>query len=1037
MSVPPVEPTRVVSGSGGGWSETSLPNAEPPPPGSRTAEARYQRTAVLGRGGMGTVFGVHDALLQRSVALKVATHGSKELRARLEREAKVLAALDHPAIVSVLDAGFDDDQAPYYVMPQITGQTLAAAIDSAAEDAAARVALLRPFATVCDAVAHAHTRGIVHRDIKPANIMLGDFGRTWVVDWGLARAVDRRAEPQDGQTLQSAPDHDLTLVGSIVGTPRFMSPQQRLGEAPGPRDDVWSLGAVLHMIVFTAAPRDRPARRSSTTPPPELQAILDRALAEDPGERYPNASALAEDVHRFIDGGWVQAYSYSGWHYVVTLVRMYRRRLVLGAAMILFAALSLGVGWLRTVDERERALAAESRAKQSAHVSRLARADARDALDEANLSLQQALIGRSWRASRIGADAPAELLALEALQRGASPRARGVLAALPTHRRPRLIQRQPLPRCAQIELRASGQQALCVNGGHACVLDIDSAQEQPRALHRWTHPSSGGRFAAGQFSADGVVLLDSAGAMYSAQGAAEPVLLPYGETPRILAIPSRASNTAFTVGGRLHWGGSEGQEVAQSICAGMTQELRAVSAPSGSQLAGLCSDGNVFVGRWPRPDRFQITRQVELPGAATGALAFSEDERELWVGVQGGQVFAADLTVDDRVRRYTSNVGSVRHVAGSRDGRRLAIAGERVGIEVLDRATGTRLWTLPQVPPRGVAFAGPTELVIATDELLHYALPEDSTPVSFVAEAGLASAVVSPDGTLVAGVDGSGHLYVWDRATGRPVHTDRWQELVAKDVAFSSDGATLTVVAMSGGIHQISTQTWARKRLPCPEGTHRRIAWLGDVLVALTFGGGPQLLEGALSCRRVTDRLPVDWSDLGAAPDATALVLLDERSGRVGRMRAGFVDTIDTILWDQDAVAVDIAVDGTVAVARRHDVYLVDELGDRRTTLAAHGEILTDVAIRGPLVAAATVSGKALVWDRASGALLALLEGHTERVATVKFDATGQWLVTASWDRHVRLWDLKTLREAPGQRIVQAQADWGLGLDELLALDLR
>src|SRR6185295_9876658 len=177
---------------------------------------------------------------------------------------------------------------------------------------------LRAFADVCLAIEFAHSRGIVHRDLKPANIMLGDFGEVYVLDWGVARALTDAAEPggPPSGSRPAAPDLRLdtgdTLVGTVLGTPAYMAPEQLAGERAGPAADIYALGCILYEVVTGAALHPQrtigaiaPIARPSTQrpdAPPELDAICERATAGDPAARYPSARALGDAVQAFLDG---------------------------------------------------------------------------------------------------------------------------------------------------------------------------------------------------------------------------------------------------------------------------------------------------------------------------------------------------------------------------------------------------------------------------------------------------------------------------------------------------------------------------------------------------------------------------------------------------------------------------------------------------------------------------------------------------------------------------------------------------------------
>src|SRR5262249_53571316 len=213
--------------------------------------------------GLGQVSVALDRELDREVALKEIQDqhaDDPESRARFLREAKITGGLEHPGIVPVYGLGHYGDGRPFYTMRFIQGDSLKDAIerfhqaDVPGRDAGQRTLELRKllgrFLDVCDAVAYAHSRGVMHRDLKPGNIMLGKYGEALVVAWGLAKLLDRTEGVVETRPLQpaAAESPPLTQVGAVVGTVAFMSPEQAAGQLDqlGPASDVYSLGATLY-----------------------------------------------------------------------------------------------------------------------------------------------------------------------------------------------------------------------------------------------------------------------------------------------------------------------------------------------------------------------------------------------------------------------------------------------------------------------------------------------------------------------------------------------------------------------------------------------------------------------------------------------------------------------------------------------------------------------------------------------------------------------------------------------------------------------
>jgi serine/threonine protein kinase len=265
----------------------------------------------LGAGGMGGVFRVEHTALGRQVALKVIgiVDSSGEFSARLLREARIIAQLEHPGIVPVHDVGTLPDGRIFYTMKLVQGRQL----DQQRDEMGGVTERLRTFQKICDAVSFAHAHNVVHRDLKPQNIMVGPFGEVLVMDWGLAKMLDADI-PAQLNTPQPPPRFDSTDTahGVVLGTPGYMAPEQARGEvgAVGPQADVYSLGAVLMFLLA-----------NSGRTPKALSAIAGKAMAEDTQQRYGSVRELSNDVARYLDGLPVSAYPESPvmrlWRWVV------------------------------------------------------------------------------------------------------------------------------------------------------------------------------------------------------------------------------------------------------------------------------------------------------------------------------------------------------------------------------------------------------------------------------------------------------------------------------------------------------------------------------------------------------------------------------------------------------------------------------------------------------------------------------------------------------------------------------------------------
>ena len=291
------------------------------------AAKRFQYVSRIGAGGMGAVHCVRDKNLLREVAIKVLSPSlaadPKYVR-RFLAEAQIQAQLDHPNIVPVHDLTLDHEETQYFIMRLVHGRTLADWITAAhlsPTPSETMHEMLGAFLKVCDAVAFAHSRGVLHLDIKPENIIMEDFGTVYLMDWGLSRLSAR--DPERGDAVALSPEAAGGVVSGVAGSPSYMSPEQATGarHMVSERTDVFGLGAVLYAILagralYLAASMEQvleQARGGQMPPLPDVPRgiplparicqITRKALAIDPRDRYQSVLELKREVEGFLQGG--------------------------------------------------------------------------------------------------------------------------------------------------------------------------------------------------------------------------------------------------------------------------------------------------------------------------------------------------------------------------------------------------------------------------------------------------------------------------------------------------------------------------------------------------------------------------------------------------------------------------------------------------------------------------------------------------------------------------------------------------------------
>jgi WD40 repeat protein/serine/threonine protein kinase len=1028
------------------------------------AQGRYafeggRERCEIGRGGIGRVMMAYDQHLGRTVAVKELLDPELEERtsrgstqwdpkrgsmtratvARFLREARVTGQLEHPSIVPVYEVGRRTDGTLYYTMKLVRGRTFEEAV-TACPGLRDRLKLLPHYLNLCNAIAYAHSRKVLHRDIKPRNVMLGEFGETVVLDWGLAKvkgAQDLRGdELEQGIKLFRDAAAGKTVDGTAVGTPAYMSPEQAAGKLDevDEQSDVWSLGAVLYELLTGRPPFDGthafevmdkvleqpvvPARVVLPEVPKDLSAVAQRALTKDRASRYARAADLAADVSAYMEGRRVSAYEYGAWELVKRLVLQHKAvsGLLLGLALLLLVSTVVVSIAYREADVNRLKAEAQTRQAELSRVSEeAARIDAEKNERSAHLNLAIAygeeasrlLAGRNYLGAGVFAAAALEHNPYNPLSEYRFPdtEARGGAGAGD------LAMMHSCLYAAHVNQRVRLDAS--VRGHDAAVYGLDFGRDGTQmvsvgvdgGVKLWSVPGRSvsaelgrhtGTAMAAAFSPDGRWIAsggeDNEVRLYLAserKGAG--VVLRHGQRVRGLAFASDS--------GRLFTAGNEGKIFEWSV-------------PGGQLLASMAGHQGPI---W--------------------SIAATRDGRLLVSAGEDKTVRLWDVARHEQTAVLSGHTGMVFTVAVSPAGDLAASAGY----------DGTvRLWRLPDGEAlqelRGheghvisVSFLFDGSMLASGGHdrrVCLWQVPGGELLTNFIAHDSYVRAVrFSPDGKLLATGAEDGVVRLWslpsplrrDLATG---HDDSvFQTAYSPDgtlLATSSFDKTIRLFPMAGGS-------------PVVLKGHERFGWslaFSPDGTLLASGGADSLIKlWSIPMRMEVATFtghPTVVGTVAFAPGGATLVSGGEDGIRLwsvaDKTEVGRYRTSSGVWSGAFSPGGKVYVTGLSSGGLQ--VFDAGSMVSLRE-LPAHRDRVSGLAFSpdGGTLVSSGKDGRILVWSTATWQQTKELAGHTQWVNSVRFSPDGKLLISGSDDNTARVWDVvsgRVLHIQPASKEVTA-----------------
>jgi WD40 repeat protein/serine/threonine protein kinase len=985
--------------------------------GQRVGE--FTLIGQLGAGAMGVVFVAQQDNPRRTVALKLIRRSAAtpSLIRRFEREAQLLGRLNHPGIAQVYAAGVAEIlaedgrgrspvRAPYIAMELVDGPSILLFARDRKHDQAT---VLRLMSQVCDAVQHAHQRGVIHRDLKPANILVAtdEHGQPQVkvLDFGVAREAERELEPSN-----EFAETRLTLHGHLIGTPAYMSPEQMRGDGASvhgldTRSDVYALGAILYQLLSNRLPVDvagcalpEAARRIADVEPARLGAIdrafrgdvetiVAKALEKEPARRYQSAPELRRDIEHHLAGEPIEVRRDSLLYLLRKQVDRYRTTVAAAAVLlVLLVAFAIYAAVQQRITARSERVAVRAQADAEAASQRLANELSAVRIEEGRL------LGEAG-------DLPAaeKLLWDEWFEHPDSLHANWALRELYWRSQcVRTFAAHPVE-CRTIAVAPDGTRF--ATGGDEPTVRVWSSADAKLVA---SLPTGLKRVRSVRFMPDAanIAVAGEGGAAIFKLSGNDPRKLELGSAFPVNTIDCSPDGSVVVTGddeGVVHVFDGESNTPTLSLRNDGPSPARVARvSPDGTRLGAIYSNGRVRIWSLKHGATTPGPNIEGHPGSSGAALAFSPDGATLATGGTDRMVKLWRVADGSFVKRIVTNNGTARSIAFSPDGTRLVVPGYW-RTQVLDVARGAVAKALGDAGGLDARFAGDGGrlLVVAgtdgTCRVWDFGASATSVLAStpwLVRDLGLTTAGGE---VFVASIQADGALRVRRSTDGRT-----WQPALATDLGKRSrtlaithdanrvivgreDGHVVTLRASDGSILQdwpACRSTVSMVRL-APDGRHLAAAdTLGSLCVAEASN------DGAGWEPLVTQQLPGEILGMAISPDGRTMVTTNR--------------TTSLRFWSfpQARLRREITLEQTpwkLAFSPRGDRLAVG-MWDRSIQIW---------------------DTRSLQGGDASGVRHDLnLLGHTQLVTGEAFDSTGTLLASVSNDHALRLWDVSAIGPA-------------------------